>query len=212
MKLVQKKLFKVHQEFEIIDDYVNVFIKVPFQEEERLKVMLTVLNPEPVIRNSCLEFNSRVNGEALISLLLEKPNTQDFNDFVSILKSRALDEYNLFAGLKSANHTLTQAGNVTEEPPEFEDEETLDLKAIKANSDHQKIAFSITMLEQSLNNDDIKEFLTALKKLESEPKNESYLRDVINAFNSAGPKQGAILTYAPYISILLTDENLLSRK
>ena len=54
IKLLQKHLLKGTQEFEIIDDVVNVRIKTPFKKEESLTVMLTVLNPEPLINKSCL--------------------------------------------------------------------------------------------------------------------------------------------------------------
>ena len=72
-KLVQKHLIKGTQEFEIVGDTVNIHIKSPFRKEETLTVMLAVLNVEPVISQSRLEFVSRVNNEALISLYLAKP-------------------------------------------------------------------------------------------------------------------------------------------
>ena len=100
--LVQKHLFKGLQEFKIINDHVDIRIKSPLKKEETLTVMLTVLNPEPMIRRSSLDFNSRVNGEALISMFMENPNTEEFNAFVSTLKQRAEEEYTAFAGLKSA--------------------------------------------------------------------------------------------------------------
>ncbi len=210
-KLVQKQFFRVRQEFEIIDDYVNVLIKTPFQDDEAIKVMLTVLNPEPVIKNSRLEFNSRVNGEALISLLLEKPNTTIFNDFVATLKSLALEEFNSFAGLKSAEKVANLAGNAYQEPPEFDTQKTSDLSNIKKNSDHKKIGYAIKMLEEQLDSNEIGDFLSALEELKTDPQNELCLRNVINAFNASGSKQGAILTYAPYISVLLTDDHLVGR-
>ena len=102
-KLVQKDLFKGTQEFELVDDYVNVRIKAPFKKAETLTVMLTVLDPEPVISKSSLNFNSRVNGEPLISLYLGKPNTEEFNGFVNALKQKAFEEFNAFAGLQTTN-------------------------------------------------------------------------------------------------------------
>lgn len=69
-KLTQKHLFKATHEFEIVDDQINICIKSIFKKDkqETLTVTLAVLNPEPVITRSHLEFVSRVNGEALISL------------------------------------------------------------------------------------------------------------------------------------------------
>ena len=69
-KLIQKHLLKGTQEFEIIDDTVVVRSKPPLKKEESLTVMLTVLNTEPVISKSLLEFTSRVNNEPLLSLFL----------------------------------------------------------------------------------------------------------------------------------------------
>mgnify|MGYP001550140873 CR=1 FL=1 len=64
-KLLQKHIFKGTQEFEIVDDVVNVRMKPRLRKEETLTVMLTVLNPEPLINKSLLEFTSRVNNEPL---------------------------------------------------------------------------------------------------------------------------------------------------
>ncbi|MCF7997317.1 MAG: hypothetical protein K9L88_21195, partial [Chromatiaceae bacterium] len=58
-RLIQKHLFLVTQELDIVGDEVRVCIKSPWSEE-KLTVMLTVLNPEPVIKKSRLEFTSRV--------------------------------------------------------------------------------------------------------------------------------------------------------
>ena len=117
-KLIQKQLFKGTQEFEIVDDSVNIHIKSPFKQDETLTVMLAVLNPEPIISKSRLEFTSRVNNEALVSLLLAKPNAEEFNAFVNLLKQKAQEEYNEFAGLTAADTKLE--GNVYDEPPDFE--------------------------------------------------------------------------------------------
>ena len=92
MKLTQKLFLKGSREFEIIDDRVEVRIKMPFKEMESMTVMLSVLNPEPVISKSGLDFTSRVNGEALLSLFLGKPNTEAFNAFVNKLQQKALAE------------------------------------------------------------------------------------------------------------------------
>ncbi len=55
-KLTQKHLIKGRQELELIEDYVNIITKAPFKEAEKQTVMLTVLNPEPVISKSSLVF------------------------------------------------------------------------------------------------------------------------------------------------------------
>ena len=99
MKLIQKSLFKGTQEFELLDDEVRVRIKSLFHKKE-LTVTLAILNPEPVINNSRLEFHSRVKCGPLMSLYLNKPNAREFNAFVDAVKQKALKEYNAFAGIK----------------------------------------------------------------------------------------------------------------
>ena len=99
MKLIQKSLFKGTQEYELLDDEVRVRIKSLFHKKE-LTVTLAILNPEPVINNSRLEFHSRVKCGPLLSLYLNKPNAREFNAFVDAVKQKALKEYNAFAGIK----------------------------------------------------------------------------------------------------------------
>jgi hypothetical protein len=205
MKLVQKHFLKGSSEYEIADDVVNVRLKTPFKEE-KLTVMLTILNPEPVVNKPFLEFHSRVKCGPLLSLVLNKPNAEEFNAFVNELKQRALEEYNAFAGLKTAIQPERLAGNVYEEPPEFEE---LDKNRPRNNAKPVNVASidsSIRMLEQHLDTEEIKPLLSALEALKVEPENESYFGQLVNAFDDLGPRQGAVLTYAPYVSILLSDD------
>lgn len=206
MKLTQKRLLRGTQEFEIVGDHVEVRIKAPFKDEESLTVMLTVLNPEPVITRSSLDFTSRVNGEALISLYLGKPNADEFNAFVSALKNRAQDEYQAFAGLKQTRRAPALGGNVFEEPPEFDDEDAQHQSThIGKVLDTDRINESIQMLKTYLNGGDIAPFMAALEKLGSDPENEALQVEVLHAFQDLGPTQGAVLTYAPYVGILMSD-------
>jgi len=98
MKLIQKHLLKGTQEFELLDDEVRVRIKTPFKEKT-LSVPLAILNPEPVINQSQLDFHSRVKCGPMLSLYLNKPNAEEFNAFVEALKEKALKEFNAFAGI-----------------------------------------------------------------------------------------------------------------
>ncbi|OOZ35695.1 hypothetical protein [Solemya velesiana gill symbiont] len=205
-KLIQKDLFKGSQEFELVDDHVNVRIKAPFKKEETLTVMLTVLDPEPVISKSLLHFKSRVNGESLISLYLEKPNTEEFNAFVSALKQRAFEEFNAFAGLQSTRMPTGESPNAFEEPPEFDDPDQNRLKRNLKHINVAKIDDAIQMLNTHLESEQTAPLISALEKLKEEPENEHRLEQVLHAFNELGPNQGAVLTYAPYVSILLYDD------
>ncbi|WP_018233550.1 hypothetical protein [Thioalkalivibrio thiocyanodenitrificans] len=205
MKLTQKRLFKGYQEFEIIDDYVRIRCKAPFRDVVELTVMLTILNPEPVITRSCLSFTSRVNGEALLTLHLGRPDTEAFNAFVNALKQRAMDEYQAFAGLKPVMRSTGLETIVYEEPPDLDD--TFQDKPAKVRNDLDiaRIDEAIQMLVTYLDPDDIRPFVTAMEALKTDPKNADLQLQVVNAFNDLGSRQGAVLTYAPYIGVLLSD-------
>jgi hypothetical protein len=201
-KLVQKHLLKGTQEFEIVDDAVNIRIKSPFKSEETLTVMLAVLNTEPVIGSSTLDFTSRVNNEALVSLFLAKPNPDEFNAFVNLLKQKIQEEYSAFAGLK-ANAEPALEGNVYDEPPEFDNEggaEQVARKPVRVEA----VQESIDMLSQYVGEEGIQPVLEALKALREDPENMEHLSRLAKEFDALGPRQGAVLTYAPYIGILLT--------
>lgn len=202
IKLVQKQFLKCRRVFEIVDDAINVRIKTLFKEEN-ITVVLSALNPDPVVNGPFLEFHSRVQGGPTLSLLLDKPDTEEFNTFVNELKRRAREEFNAFAGLKAGSIPGGLAGNVYEEPPEF------DSTAKKPNGkpvNVEDVDIAIQMLNQYLDAEDIKPLLTALEALKEDPENESCFSQLVEAFDNLGPRQGAVLTYAPYVNILLTDD------
>jgi hypothetical protein len=99
MKLIQKHFIKGMQEFELGSDDIRVRIKTPFKEKQ-ISVVLSTLNPEPVVNKSRLEFYGRVKCGPMLSLYRDKPNKEDFNAFVEALKKQALKEYNGFLGVK----------------------------------------------------------------------------------------------------------------
>ena len=202
-KLTQKSLFKGTHEFEIIDDQVHVRVKSHFKEET-LSITLAVLNPEPVITRSHLEFVSRVNGEVLLSLALSRPNVTDFNNFVNTLKRKAQAEYDAISGI-SVTAKSTLADGVKEEPPEFGEHSTEDIIKDKTVS-VEGLENAINMLETYVNNEEIQPLITALVALKQTPQDHSKLVEVATAFNELGSSQGAVLTYAPYISIMLSDD------
>jgi len=205
MKLVQKHFLKGSREFEIVDDTVNVRLKSGFKEKE-LTVMLKILNPEPVENGPFLEFHSRVKCDPLVSLLINKPNAEEFNVFVNELKQRARHEYNAFAGLRSGSMPEGLAANVYEEPPEFDEpgRQRADKKAKPVNV--ANINDAIKMLKQHLDAEEIKPLLVALEALGSNPEDGANFDRLSEAFDAMGHRQGAVLTYAPYVSILLSDD------
>ena len=203
-KLIQKHLLKPTHQFEIVNDQVNISIKSRYKEET-LSVTLAVLNPEPVITRTHLEFVSRVNGEPLITLALSKPNVTEFNDFVSTLKQKALEEYNAISGINVAAKPATAAIGSLEEPPEFDEHSPTDISKSK-KVDVESIEHSINMLQMYVQNEDIKPFITALESLKQTPQDHSKLVDVATAFDKLETSQGAVLTYAPYIILMLSDD------
>ena len=205
MKLVQKHFLKGSREFEIADDVINVRIKTPFKEE-KMTVDLSILNPEPALNGPFLEFHSRVKCGPLLSLSIDKPDSQKFNAFVDELKQRARQEYNAFAGLKSGSLPEGMAANVFEEPPEFDESEQVRIEKMVKPVRVADIDIAIQMLEQHLDWEEIKPMLTALEALKEDPENESCFDQLVKAFDDLGPLQGAVLTYAPYVSILLSDD------
>jgi hypothetical protein len=205
MKLVQKQLFKGTREIEIVDTLVNFRIKTTFKEE-KITVDLSMLNPEPVVNEPFLEFHNRVKSGPSLSLLLNKPNSQEFNAFVDELKQRSRQEYNLFAGLRAGSLPEGMAANVFEEPPEFDDSGQNRIEKIIKPVSVVSIDSTIQMLNLYLDAEEIQPFLAALEALKAEPENESCFRQLVTEFDDLGPQQGAVLTYAPYIGILLSDD------
>jgi len=76
------------------------------------------------------------------------------------------------------------------------------LQSIKVSD----IELAIQMLQRHLQNQDINSLLSALETLRSEPGNERYQQEVINEFNDLGSLQGAVLTFAPYLNIFVSDD------
>lgn len=204
MKLVQTQLLKGTREFEIADNVVNFRMKT-LLKEEKLTVDLSILNPEPVVNVPFLEFHSRVKCGPLLSLLLDKPNSQEFNTFVDELKQRARQEYSAFAGLKAGSQPESLAANVFEEPPEYDEAGRIRTGKNVEPVIAERVDETIRMLEQHLRAGEIEALLAALKALKEDPENESCLDRLIEAFDDLGPRQGAVLTYAPYVGFLLSE-------
>lgn len=68
------------------------------------------------------------------------------------------------------------------------------------------IDIALQMLNTYLDTQDIKPLLSALETLKTEPQNETFQIQVIDAFNDLGIMQGAVLTYAPYLNIFVSDD------
>jgi len=202
-KLVQKQLFKGVREFEIVDATIS-FRHRTLRREKVLTVDLAMINPEPTVNGPLLEFHSRVKCDPLLSLLIDKPNSGEFNAFVDELKQRVREEYNAFAGLRAGPLPAGMAANVFDEPPEFDDPVRDRIAGTAKPVSVEGIATSIRMLQLYLDAAEIESLLRALEALQAQPENKSCLDQLVTAFDALGPRQGAVLTYAPYVGILLS--------
>jgi hypothetical protein len=73
------------------------------------------------------------------------------------------------------------------------------------NVDSGKINISIEALKKYVKDSSIDPLLSALENLKQEPDNKAHLELLNERFNELGIVQGAVLTYAPYITLLLDD-------
>ena len=204
LKLIQKKFLHGTQELELLDDKIKVRIYCLLKGKKEFDVVLAMLNPEPVITKSRLEFHSRVKCRPLLSLYLNKPNPEEFNEFINILKQRAQAEYDAISGIRIAANSATLNGNSYEEPPEFSETSLADISKDKIIN-IKEVEDAIRMLEMYVKNEDIEPLIAALKSLKQAPEDHSKLVEVATEFNELGSSQGAVLTYAPYISVMLSD-------
>jgi len=205
MKLVQKRFLKGSREFEIADDMVEVRIR-KLGKSEKLTVPLAILKPEPVANGPFVEFRSRVNGEPLLTLLPDNPDRDRFGAFVDELERRARAAYAEFTGLRTAARSTGLAANSFEEPPDIGAPGNRPVGKNRKPVRPDSIDSSIRMLRQHLHDEQIGGLLDALQALRADPDNESHLDRLVQAFEELGPRQGAVLTYAPYIGILLSDD------
>jgi hypothetical protein len=174
-RLTQTHAIKGSREFVLVDDEVQYIIKSPLRMES-LSVVLNVLDPEPVRGRSTLSFVSRVNREPLVELFLDKPDRESFNQFVSTMRRRIIEED--FGRLRVRD------------------------EGVDVNVDG--ITESIDMLLKYVDPQEIEALLKALEELKQNPDNPQGLKRVADAFNELGFVQGQVLVYAPYINFLLS--------
>ena len=68
------------------------------------------------------------------------------------------------------------------------------------------IDIALRMLKTYMDTQDINPLLSALGTLKAETQNEAYRAQVIDAFIDLENLQGAVLTYAPYLNIFVSDD------
>jgi hypothetical protein len=173
--LVQKHPVKGVREFKLVEDELEYSIKSAFKNES-LSVVLSVLDPEPVISGSTLAFVSMVNREPLVELFLDKPDKETFDQFVDFLRLRISEED--FSRLRVNENGVAV--------------------------DVERVNETIDMLQTYVNPADIGELLAALEQLKANPDDVDCLVTVADAFNELGFVQAQVITYAPYINFLLS--------
>ncbi len=65
---------------------------------------------------------------------------------------------------------------------------------------------SIVALREFVKEDSINPLLSALEAVKQDPENESLLVVLSETFMALGIVQGAVLTYAPYLSVILSND------
>ena len=65
---------------------------------------------------------------------------------------------------------------------------------------------SIEAIAQYVQGEGVKSLLTALESFKKEPQNEVFFEQFVERFYALGIAQGSVLNYAPYLSVLLSNE------
>jgi len=78
------------------------------------------------------------------------------------------------------------------------------------NINAARIGTSIEQLQQHLGADDIATLLAVLEAMKRDPQGSALMEQLSGAFNDLGTMQGAVLTYAPYLAVILSDDPLIN--
>jgi hypothetical protein len=203
-RLVQQQFLKGKQEFQIFEEVVNVRFKTLFKEKEK-SVSLLIIDPEPVIEEPYLHFRDSVRRDPVLTLYLNNPNPSEFNAFVDDLKQRVMAK-NAFRGHTSASVQPPLGGNSFDEPPEDVEPQQIRVARIQTNINVERVDGDIQMLRQYVSEPEVEPLITALEALKTDPQSEANQVRVVEVFNGLGLWQGSVLTYAPYVGILLSDD------
>lgn len=72
--------------------------------------------------------------------------------------------------------------------------------------DAEQIETSIIMLKRYVGEGDISPLIDVLESITVAPRDEALLEQLSDVFDGLGLLQGAVLTYAPYLTTLLSDD------
>lgn len=207
MKLSQKTFLRGSREFEIDGDLLTVRTRRLFREA-RQTVDLSTLDPEPVAIGSELAFFSLQPRRSRVTLQADKPDTATFQAFVERLAQHIRDAADaspeLAGNAPDSARPPAPGWNVYEEPPEFAEPEALQEIIIPVPVNADRLVADIGMLKTYLDQDDLGPLLDTLETLAAAPADEAAFRNVVETFNALDIRQGAVLTYAPYLKVLLS--------
>ncbi|HIQ14601.1 MAG TPA: hypothetical protein EYH38_03380 [Leucothrix sp.] len=172
-KLLQKHPIKGSREFQLVDDEIQCTIQSPFKTDS-LSVLLAVLEEKPIISDSTLSFKSKVNKEPLVELFLDKPNKEEFDQFVEIIREKIIEH-------DVGRFRVGDKG--------------VDINIVMLNE-------SIEALQKNVDPTEIKLLLSALDELKIKPDNVEYQSNVVDEFNELGFAQSQVIIHAPYLNFL----------
>ena len=72
--------------------------------------------------------------------------------------------------------------------------------------DAARIDSAIMLLQKHIKDSNIDPLISRLEALKEDPDNPSLMTQFSDEFNNLGIAQGAVLTYVPYVSVLLSDD------
>ena len=75
---------------------------------------------------------------------------------------------------------------------------------ITSKVDAEKIETSIQLLNEHVNDEIIKPVILVLEELKNDSDNASLIVKLVDTLDTIGVMKGAILTYAPYVAILIS--------
>jgi hypothetical protein len=168
-------------------------------------VSLLIIDSEPVTEEPYLHFLDSVRRDPVLTLYLNRPNPSEFNAFVDELKQRVMAK-NAFRGQTTAGVRSPLGGNSYDEPPDDMEPQRIRVARIQTNINVERLDGDIQMLRQYVNEPEVEPLITALEALKSDPQSEANQMRVVEVFNGLGLWQGSVLTYAPYVGILLSDD------
>ena len=78
------------------------------------------------------------------------------------------------------------------------------MNTITRKVDVEKIETSIQLLNEHVNDEIFKPVILVLEELKNDPDNASLVVKLVDTLDTIGVMKGAVLTYAPYVAILIS--------